>query len=648
MPPTQHAPAQATLYAPPPAKSDLPPGPRCGRVRGGWAEYAEVFSSLDARATVASLALLVAGWVFAALGFPWSRWCYLTAALVAGFPILKGCVTSLLGRRISVEVLVGLAILASISVGQFHAGAVVAVMLLGGGVLEQVTIAKARKSMTSLLSAVPERALVRRGQREVELPVSEIVIGDRVVSRPGERLAVDGVVVVGESAVDESPITGESIPVDKCPGAKVFAGSINQSGVLEVEAKKVGADTTLGRVRRLVEEAQASQAPVHRIADKVARWYVPAALLLAILVWAFTGNVIRGITVLIVFCPCALVLATPTAIVASIGHAARRLILIKGGEFAETIGQMEVVGLDKTGTLTSGKPAVTEIVALDSFGSTELLQLAASAERFSEHPISAALRQAASTRQIALLEPVGFRAVPGRGVEAEVDGHRVRVGSPDWLSYDATLAEEGTRRVGELQAGGHTVLGITVGSRVVGLLAVRDVLRPEAREAVARLKKQKVRPVMLTGDNPRAAATIAREAGIDEVHAALLPEDKLRLVRDWQAQGRRTAFVGDGINDAPALAAADIGVAMGAAGTDVALETADVAFLNDDLNKLPEIIALSRRALSVIRQNIAFSVVLNVFSVVAAGLGWISPVGGAVLHEGGAMAVILNAIRLLR
>lgn len=632
-----------------PASRASNPGSICCGQRPWWNSYRDVLLSFETLATLTGLIFLTAGWITAGLGGSASRWCYLAAAGVAGFPILKGCVVSLRERRISVEVLVALAILASVSIGEFHAGAVVAVMLLGGGILEQITIARARRSMTSLLANLPETVLVRRGQTEIELPVSQLLLGDRVIARPGERLAVDGVVIGGLSAVDESPITGESIPVDKSPGDKVFAGGINQSGMLEVEAQKVGPDTTLGRIQRLVQEAQKSQAPVQRIADRAAQWYVPAALVLAAVVWVLTGNLVRGITVLIVFCPCALVLATPTAIVASIGHAARRLILVKGGEFVETVGQTHIMGLDKTRTLTVGKPTLTELVPLDSLSTQELLRLAASAERFSEHPLSLAVRRAAEREQIPLLEPSGFRSLAGCGVEACVDGKRIRVGRPDWLQQESlALAAKGQQRAVELEAAGHTVLAVSADDKIVGLLAVRDVLRPEAREAVMRLKAQHIRPVMLTGDNPRAAHTMASEAGIDEVHAALLPADKLRLVREWQGQGKRVAFIGDGINDAPALAAADIGIAMGAAGTDVALETADLAFLSDDLTKLPEIVALSRRTLSVIRQNIAFSVVLNLVSVVAAGLGWISPIGGAILHEGGAMVVILNAVRLLR
>ena len=605
--------------------------------------------SAETVATGVSFGLLIVGWGLAWAGVGSSRWSYLAAAVVAGAPIFKGCCASLLERRISVEVLVALAIGTSLFVGEYQAGAVVAVMLLGGGVLEQITVARAGHSLAGLLVNIPETTLVRRGLVEVEVPVSELRIGDRMVTRPGERIAADGLVVAGESAVDESPITGESMPQDKAVGARVFAGTINQSGLLEVEATKVGDETTLARILRLVEEAQASQAPIQRLADRAARWYVPAALATGVGVWVLTGDVVRGITVLIVFCPCALVLATPTAIVASIGKAARRVILVKGGQFAEAVGQIDIVAFDKTGTLTVGRPLVAHVVPFEACEASHLLRLAASAERFSEHPLGGAIRRAAEAQHLELFEPSEFRSLAGSGVEAQVDGQRVRVGRTTWLGQNvAALTPEAALRATALEAAGHTVLVVTRNERPAGLIALRDALRPEAREAIARLRRQNLRLVMLTGDNERVAQAMAAEAGIDEVHAGLLPEDKLRRVRAWQAQGQTVAFVGDGINDAPALAAADIGIAMGAAGTDVALETSDIAFLSDDLTKMPEVVDLSRRTLRVIRQNIAFSVGLNILSVVAAGWGWISPIGGAVIHEAGALAVIINAIRLLR
>ncbi len=623
----------------------VPSRPKAGR----GASYREVLVSAETVATLIGSVFLAAGWGLVWMGSDLSRWSYLAAALIAGAPIGKSCIDSLRAKRISVESLVAIAITASLLIGEYHAGAVVAVMLLGGGVLEQLTVTRTRQALASLLIKMPQTALVRRGETEREVPVSEVAIGDRVVVRVGERAPVDGTVIAGESAVDESPITGESLPVDKSVGDTVFAGSINLSGVLEMTAEKIGGETTLGRIVRLVEEAQASQAPIQRLADKYAQWYVPTALTIAAIVWALTGDIVRGITVLIVFCPCALVLATPTAIVASIGHAARRVILVKGGAFMEAIGQIHLVAFDKTGTLTVGKPQVTQVVPLDNISPLELLRLAASAERFSEHPLGQAIKRAAESQGLPLLEPLGFRSFAGRGVEAQLNGARVLIGRLSWLmGQGITLSPEGQRLTAELEAQGHTVLPIAVNGGIVGLIAVSDVLRPEAKQAVARLKGQGIRVLMLTGDNERVANAIAAEAGIEEKHANLLPEDKLRLVWGWQAQNLKVAFIGDGVNDAPALTAADIGIAMGAAGTDVALEISDVAFLSDDLTKMPEVVALSRRTLSVIRQNIWFSVAVNIASVIAAGMKWIDPVWGAFIHEGSAMAVIMNAMRLLR
>jgi Cd2+/Zn2+-exporting ATPase len=614
--------------------------------RKGWLA---VLQTPQAFAALVGVALLLAGWVLALGQSEFSRWCYLAAALIAGLPIFAECVENLRQRQISMEVLVALAITASLLIGEYHAGAVVAVLLLAGSVLEQLTVAKAQSALTSLLGMMPETALVRKDGEDREVPIGQVQIGDRIVVRLGERVPVDGVIVAGESALDESAITGESMPVDKSVGDKVFAGSINLTGVLEVDAQKVGSETTLGRIARLVAEAQASQAPIQRLADRYARWYVPASLLLALLVWALTGDVVRGITVLIVFCPCALVLATPTAVAAAIAHAARKAVLVKGGEFMEAVGQVNLVALDKTGTLTVGKPKVTEVIPLDTLSPDELLRLAAGAERFSEHPLGQAIRQAAEERQLPLPEPTAFRPIPGRGVEAQLNGQRVLIGRLHWLSEQGiAISDLARRRITELEGQGQTVLPIAVNDRIIGLIALRDTLRPEVKDAIATLKALGVKVAMVTGDNERVAHAIAAEASIDEVHANLLPEDKLRLVRQWQSQGQKVAFVGDGVNDAPALAAADIGIAMGAAGTDVAIETADIAVMTDDLSKLPELLRLSRRTLRVIWQNIAFSVAVNIASVVAAGMKWIDPVWGAFIHEGSAMAVILNALRLLR
>lgn len=614
-----------------------------------WHEYRDILGSSEMVATLLGAFFLSTGWMAEWKGVPWYRWCHFLAAAIAAMPILRTCLASLIQRRVSIEILVGLAIVTSIWAGEFQAGAVVAVMLLGGGILEQITVARARRHLTALRIHLPNTACVRRGNKEVAVPADALCSGECIIVRPGERIVADGVVIAGESVVDESPITGESLPQDKIAGSRVFAGSINQSGMLEVEAQKVGSQTTFARIIRLVEAAQASRAPIQRVADRVAQWYVPAALATAAVVWALTGNVTRGITVLIVFCPCALVLATPTAIVASLGKAARQVILIKGGQFLECVGRANLVAFDKTGTLTQGRHKVAKIGAMNSLSPSELLTLAASAESFSEHPLGLAICQAAHDQKLEVPQATGFRAVSGCGVEAQVASHHVAVGRASWLAKQSIkISPEVEKFSALMETEGHTVLMVARDACVVGWIALRDTLRPEAIATVARLKNQRLHVAMLTGDNPHVARAIAREANIDEVHAGLMPEEKLRLVRQWQSQGQRVVFVGDGINDAPALAGADIGIAMGDTGTDVALETSDIAFLSDDLMKMPEVVELSRRTLMIIRQNIAFSVALNILSVVAAGWGWISPISGAVIHESSALAVIINAIRLLR
>jgi len=425
------------------------------------------------------VALLCVGWLTALMQSEVSRWCYFAAALVAGGPIFAECVENLRERQMSMEVLVALAITASLLIGEYHAGAVVAVLLLTGSVLEQMTVARAKSALTSLLGMMPETALVRKGGEDREVPIGQVQIGDRIVVRLGERVPVDGVIVAGESALDESAITGESVPVDKSVGDQVFAGSLNLTGVLEVDAQRVGDETTLGRIARLVEAAQASQAPIQRLADRYARWYVPTSLLLAALVWWLTGDLVRGITVLIVFCPCALVLATPTAVAAAITHAARKAILVKGGEFMEAIGQVNLVALDKTGTLTIGKPKVTEVIPLETLSPEELLRLAAGAERFSEHPLGQAILQAAKERQLPLPEPTTVHLVPGRGVDAHLNGQRVLVGRLPWLLEQGVSESELVRQpLTQLEGQGQTVLPVAINERVVGLIALRDTLRP--------------------------------------------------------------------------------------------------------------------------------------------------------------------------
>jgi heavy metal translocating P-type ATPase len=439
------------------------------------------------------------------------------------------------------------------------------------------------------------------------------------------------------------------MPVDKGVGAAVFAGSLNRAGVIEVRAAKVGRDSTLGQIIRLVEEAQDSAAPIQRLADRYARYYVPAALLVAAAVYGWTHELVRAITILVVFCPCALVLATPAAVVAGIGNAARRVILIKGGVYLEQAGRVGMVAFDKTGTLTHGRPEVTDIISFNTLTPPEVLSLAAAAERFSEHPVGQAIVRRAQEEGLAPLEPEECHVRPGAGIEARVNGRSVLLGRMELLAErHIPLPPESHRLFEEFEQAGRTVLPVAVDQQAVGLLALRDTLRPEVPTALQRLRGAGVqRLALLTGDNHRVAEAVAREAGISEVYSGLFPEDKLALVRQWQAEGYRVAVVGDGVNDAPALVAADLGIAMGAAGTDVAVDASDITLLSSELHKIPEVVDLSRRALAVIHQNIGFSVVVNVLAVVLASLGWLNPAWGAAVHESSAMLVLLNSMRLL-
>jgi Cd2+/Zn2+-exporting ATPase len=623
--------------------------------------YREPLTSWEGIATLSATAILVSSWGALLTGAgDLERALALLAAVIAGLPIWWSTARGLWNLDFTVDVLVSTAIVAALVVGQYQAGAIVGVMLLGGGLLEQCTVARASQALVSLLARVPTTATLLRGGEEAVVSVDDIRRDDLVRIRTGGMVPVDGTVVVGAASVDQSSITGESIPVDKGPGDRVFAGTLNLAGILDVRATQVGAGTTLGKIIALVGEAQRSTAPVQRLANRYAQLYAPIAFAIAVGVYILTGDITRAITILIVFCPCALVLATPTAVIAGIGNAAKRTVLIKGGAQFEAAGRVDVVAFDKTGTLTRGEPALTDVIGLDGFRAprvlparngidTGLLRLAAAAERMSEHPLGRAIVAAAMERGAALPDAADSRILPGVGVEAVLEGRRLFVGRIGEAAGTAQTLERPVQDlVGTLEREGKTVLAVAADGRLAGIIALRDTVRPGAATTIAAIRQAGVRRILLlTGDNPRAAAAVAKEIGVDEVRAGLLPEDKLAIVRDLQRQGLRVAVVGDGVNDAPALAAADIGIAMGAAGTDVAIETADIALMSSDLARIPEVLALARRALSVIRQNVLLSVAINLGAVVLAGVGIVTPILGAVVHEASAMLVVMNAVRLI-
>jgi Zn2+/Cd2+-exporting ATPase len=514
--------------------------------------------------------------------------------------------------------------------------------------LEEFVSARAGNALDSLAKLLPDRVTVRRDGEDRVVPLEEVHNGDLVLIRTGERIPVDGVVAMGSASINQAAITGESLAVEKQPGDTVFAGTLNELGALEVHTTKVGEETTLGQIRRMVEEAKAKKAPIERILNRYAKFYTPTALILGALVWWWSGDILRAITILIVFCPCVMVLATPTALVASIGNAALRGSLVKKGATIEAMAKVTAVAFDKTGTLTFGQPTLTTLDPLGQMTETELLRLAAIAEKLSEHPLGRAMVQAAMARGLTVPDPEEFTVLPGLGVRTRIEGAEVIIGRPQLLSEQGITVDPQTlARARNLAAVGRTVILVAHKSQVVGMLVLEDTLRPEASQVITRLKKLGIRTVLVTGDNTVTAERIAGELGISEVHAEVLPAQKVEIVKQLQTQGWSVAFVGDGVNDGPALATANVGVAMGLGGTDVAIETAEIALLSDDLTKLPHLLSLSRQAMRAIKQNLIFSLSVLAIAVGLAIPGILLPVTGALLHELSSIPVIANSARLI-
>jgi Cd2+/Zn2+-exporting ATPase len=598
----------------------------------------------------ANALLLLAGLAATLAGRPQlGQWLYLASALVGGAPIFKLAAANILRRfDLTAGVMVSIAMIGAIAIGEYSAAALVAFMMLVGDMLEELTVARADNALKELASLLPNTVTLRRDGQDVEVPVQAVRAGDVVLVRPGGRIPVDGRVRSGHAAVDQSAITGESIPLDRGPGDAVFAGTLVSGGALEIDVDKVGRDTTLGYMLRLVEEVRTTQAPVQRVANRYAQYLIPLALAIAGVTYLLTRDITRSITVLVVICPCALVLATPTAVVAAIGNAARRGILVKHGTAMEQIGRVDVVAFDKTGTLTLGEPQLTAAVPLDGFGRRELLELAAAAERSSEHPLARAIVAAARGEGLEPAAPESLRSVPGHGIQARVGGRDVLVGERMFALEAIPLGPLAESRARDLAAEGGTVIPVAVDRTLAGFLVVADTVRPESAGAVQQLKRLGVKEtVLISGDQALVAGKVGAALGVDRVHAQALPQDKLALIRALQAQGRRVAFVGDGVNDAPALAAADVGIAMGAIGTAVAMETADIVLLGDEIERLPELIDLSRACLGTIRNNVVFSMSVNVLAVALSVLGIIGPVFGAVVHELSALPVVANSARLI-
>jgi Zn2+/Cd2+-exporting ATPase len=610
---------------------------------------------------------LAAGWL---LGWNGVRMSLLVAAaIVAGYDIALRAWRALLNRHFSIELLVTIATTGALLIGEVWEAAAVTFLFMFGAYLEARTLSRTRQVLEELLDLAPASAVVLRDGEQMEVLAYEVGEGETVLVKGGMKVPVDGEVIAGRASVDESAITGESIPVEKESGASVFAGTINQDGLLTVRATGVGADTTLARIVRRVEEAQEEKAPAQRFIERFAHWYTPAIITLSVISWLLTGDLALALTLLVIGCPGALVISTPVSVVAGIGRAAQRGILIKGGQYLEQAGKITALALDKTGTLTLGKPRVTDVIALEgshlsgagtsvhpgpanprwSDAERNVLYWAGIAESGAEHPLARAIL--AEARQMGQLpHPDGFDAHIGRGISAQVEGRTVIVGTSALMEeVGVSVSSEAAAELGRLKAAGKTAVLVAVDGQLIGLLALADALRSEAPEMIRRLRQVGVtHVVMLTGDSASTAQAIAAQVGISDVRAGLLPEEKLAVIRELRESGHVVAMVGDGINDAPALALADIGIAMGARGTDVAIETADVALMTDNLLRLPEAIALSKATMRNIRQNVIIAL-LTVGSLLAGVLlGQVHMAGGMFIHELSVLVVILNGMRLLR
>ena len=574
------------------------------------------------------------------------------AALVAGIPIILKAARALMVKVIAIDLLVSIAAVGALIIGEYWEAAAVTFLFAIGHALEAGTMNRTRSALAELVAVAPDVAVVMRDGMQEEISAAQVQQGETVLVKNGAKVPVDGIVIAGTGAVDEASITGESLPVEKVEGDQVFAGTISGGGFLQVRATGIGADTTLARIIHRVEEAQDAKARTQSFMERFSTWYTPGIILLALTAGLLTGNVVLALTLLVIGCPGALVISIPVSIVAGIGRGAKDGILIKGGEFLETSAKISAVALDKTGTLTEGRPYLTDVTVLDPhLTRADVLGWAARAEAGSEHPLARPIIDAAAAEGLStdglpeLTEPV-----PGKGIVATLEGRRVAVGNLPLLRAEGIPEDHGAAAEVERLAGlGRTPMVVALDGRVIGVVAVADRLRPDAKEMIARLHANGVKKVvMLTGDNRRVAEAVAAEVGVDEVRGQLLPEDKLVAVQQLQREGYTVAMVGDGVNDAPALATADIGVAMGAAGTGVAIETADIALMKDDLLKLPQAIGLARSTVSVMRQNIAIALLTVVALLIGVFGGGVTMAIGMLVHEGSVLLVIVNAMRLMR
>ena len=597
----------------------------------GWSDLARI-----------ALVTLAAGAVWLRLWEPFPRLSVvgLVATLVGGYTIFKEAVENLLERKMTMELSMTIALGAALAIGEFFTALVITIFVLGAEILEGLTVSRGRRAIEDLIDYLPRRASVRRGAEVHELPLDEVRVGDLVLVRPGGRLPVDGAVVGGHSYVDEATITGESMPVEKLGGASVYAGTINQSGALEVRAERLGRDTSFGKIVEAVERAERSRAPVQKTADRLAGRLVTFAIGAALLTFAVTRDARSTISVIIVAGACGIAAGTPLAILGAIGRAARQGSIVKGGLHLETLASVDTVVLDKTGTLTYGTPEVREVLAAAGVSPTSVLETAAIGERRSEHPLGKAILARVADLGLGMREPDDFAYAPGKGIVATLGDEEILVGNRALLSEHKVAVEASAA-----DPSASEVL-VARGGRFLGSIRIADALRPDAREAVSALQALGMKVVLLTGDQQGVAAAVAGELGVDDTKADLLPEGKVAEVERLVAQGRTVAMVGDGVNDAPALASASVGIAMGS-GTDVARESASIVLLGNDLLKLVETIRIARQARRIIMQNFAGTLLVDGAGIALAALGQLNPLLAAFIHVASELTFILNSARLL-
>lgn len=573
------------------------------------------------------------------------------AIILCGLPIIKEAATCLYEELdIKADVLVSLALIASVIIGEIFAAGEISVIMTIGALLEDLTVQKAKSGIENLVKLTPKQARIIRDNKEIMINADDIEIGDIVRVIVGETIPVDGVIIKGQGSIDESIMNGESLPVDKYVGDDVLSGTINQYSTFDIKATKTSQDSSLKRMIKLVKEADSKKAPIVSLTDRWATWIVVIALVSSIGTYLVTHQILRSVTILVVFCPCALVLATPTAIMASIGNASKYGMLIKGGDVVERLSKIKNIAFDKTGTLTYGKLSVVEYKSFNpEYDDEALLKILASVEAYSEHPLGKAIISYYKENNEELLDIQNFTVNPGKGITANLGEKSILVGNLKLIkNVDINLNKDIINISEEFTKKGCTVIYLSIDNKLIGYVALSDILREEAKEVISYIKSQKINPVMLTGDNKNSAQNIASIVGIDDINPSLLPEDKMNIIKNLEDSKSPTCMIGDGVNDALALKYSSVGISMGAIGSDIAIEASDIALASDDIKNIPYLLYLSKKTMKIIKLNVTFSLALNFLAIILAMTGILNPVVGALVHNLGSVFVILNSAKLLK